>query len=62
MRALLHGGLGQPDEYGLGQSAVGNVDFDLDRHGVDPDERKSPQFRKHPPGCPFYVLIEDECA
>ncbi len=35
MGAFFHGGLGQPDEHGLGQGAVGDVDFNLDRQCFD---------------------------
>ena len=47
MRALLDGGLGQPDEDLFGQAAGGDVDLDLNGQGLDADEREGFEFGEH---------------
>ena len=45
--AFSDGGFRQTDENGLGHSNVGTIDFDLNRHGIDSQERKCVEFDKH---------------
>ena len=49
--AFLHGGFGEADENRLGH-AGGRIDFDLDRHGVDADEREGTDLGEHGAGRP----------
>ena len=44
--ALAHRRLREADEDGLGQPGRG-IDFDLDRHGVDADEREGVKLGEH---------------
>ena len=45
--AFLDGGFGQTDENDLGHSNVRAIDFDLDGHRVDSQQRKGFEFDKH---------------
>ncbi len=47
MRAFLDRRFGQADENGFGQGAGRDIDLDLDRQGVDAQERKGLQFGQH---------------
>ena len=45
--AFFDGGFGQSDENGFRHTDVGAIDFDLDRHGIDSQQRKGFEFDKH---------------
>ncbi len=49
VRAFLDRRFGQADEDRLGQRAGRDIDLDLDRHGVDADEREGVELGEHGP-------------
>ncbi len=62
MRALLDGRFGQADEHGLGQRAGRDIDLDLDRQGVDAEEREGVELGEHGPSALPNGLREEKQA
>ena len=51
VRAFLDGRLGQADQNGFRQPGGRDVDLDLDRQGVDAQQREGFEFGEHAPHC-----------
>ncbi len=51
-RAFAHGGFGEADQDRFGHRGGGNIDFDIDRLGINPEQRIRQQLGKHAQNAP----------